>query len=138
MGVGVLIISPNKIQAKVKYKIEGLCSNNEAEYEALIVGLKILLELGETRVEIMGDSELVINQITKEYKCVKENLIMYFVIANRLLRRFEMVSIKHIPKLKNQEANDLAQIASGYKILKEKLEDARSSISFPKLYLYGE
>lgn len=72
----------------------------------------------------MGDSELVIKKITKECKCVKENLIMYFLIANRLLRRFEVVSIKHIPRLKNQEANDLAQIAYGYKILKEKLEDA--------------
>ena len=72
----------------------------------------------------MGDSELVIKQITKEYKCVKENLIMYFVIANRLLKRFEVVSIRHIPQLENQVANDLAQIAYGYKISKEKLQDA--------------
>lgn len=49
---------------------------------------------------------------------------MYFVIANRLLRRFEMVRIRHIPRLENQEANDLAQIASRYNISKEKLQDA--------------
>jgi ribonuclease HI len=54
-GIGVLIISPNKIPTKLKYKVEDLCSNNEAEYEALIAGLEILLELGETRVEIIGD-----------------------------------------------------------------------------------
>ncbi|XP_050895650.1 uncharacterized protein LOC127102313 [Lathyrus oleraceus] len=122
--IGVLIISPNKIPTKFKYKIEGLCSNNEDEHEALIAGLEILLELGETRVKIMSDSELVIKQITKEYKCAKENLIVYFVIENRLLRRFKMVSIRHIPRVKNQKANDLAQIASGYIILKENLEDA--------------
>lgn len=123
-GVGILMISPNKIPKKFKYKIEGHCSNNEAEYEALITGLKLMLELGATRVDVMGDSELVIKQITKEYKCVKENLIMYFVISNRLLGKFEIVSIRHIPRLENQEANNLAQIASGYTISKEKLQEA--------------
>ncbi|XP_050908624.1 uncharacterized protein LOC127122310 [Lathyrus oleraceus] len=123
-GVGIMLISPDGIPTELKYKIEGpLCSNNEAEYEALIAGLEALLELGATRVEIKGDSELVIKQLTKEYKCIKENLIMYFVIANRLLKKFEYVDIKHVPRIKNQEANDLAQIASGYRISKEKLEE---------------
>ena len=45
------------------------------------------------------------------------------MIANRLLQKFEYVDIKHIPRLKNQEANDLAQIALGYKVSKERLED---------------
>ncbi|XP_050908447.1 uncharacterized protein LOC127122083 [Lathyrus oleraceus] len=48
---------------------------------------------------------------------------MYFVIANRLLKKFEYVDIKHVPRIKNQEANDLAQITSGYRISKEKLEE---------------
>lgn len=66
-GIGVFIISPNKILTKFKHKIYGPCSNSEAEYEALIVGLEILLKLGVTRVEIGGDSELVVKQITREY-----------------------------------------------------------------------
>ena len=108
-GVGVLLISPEGILTKFKYKLDGpRCSNNEAEYEALIVGLEALLELGATRVEIKGDSELVVKQITKEYKCIKENLMTYFVIVNMLLRKFEYMDIQHIPRIENQEANDLA------------------------------
>lgn len=50
--------------------------------------------------------------------------MLYFVRANSLLKHFDHVSIDHIPRLENQEENDLAQIASGYKISKERLEDS--------------
>ncbi|XP_058757860.1 uncharacterized protein LOC131631095 [Vicia villosa] len=114
-GIGGVIISPDVISAEFKYSIDRMCTNNEAEYEALITGLELLLELGERSVKIMGDSELVVKQVSKEYKCVKENLIMYFVIANKLIKRFDSTSIRHITRRENQEANDLAQKVSGNK-----------------------
>ncbi|XP_006605138.1 uncharacterized protein [Glycine max] len=120
-GIGVLIISPNRVPTKFKYKIKGLCSNNEAEYEALITGLEILISLGARNVNIRGDSELVLRQLTQEYKCVNEHLAKYFVIASSLLNHFDYINIEHIPRQENREANDLAQIASGYKMSKEKL-----------------
>lgn len=93
IGIGILVISPNKIPMKFKYKINGSCSNNKVKYEALIVGLKNLLDLGARRVEVIGDSELVFKQIIKYYRCINENLIMYFVIVNRLIKRFDYVDI---------------------------------------------
>ena len=111
-GVGIFILSPQGMPTKFKCKVDGNCSNNKAEYEALIIGLRILKDLGAQKVEIKGDSELVIKQITREYKCIKEHLLMYFAMAKHLLDHFEIVSITHVPRIENQEANDLAQIAS--------------------------
>lgn len=113
-----MIISPQDISTRCKCRIDKECSNNEAEYEALITGLRILKELGATKINIKGDSELLIKQVTREHKCIKENLLRYFVIATQLLEYFEIVGITHVPRNENKEANDLAQIPSGYKMSK--------------------
>lgn len=80
-GIEVLILSPQDILTRFKCRIDEKCSNNEVEYEALVTGLRILEELGARKIEVRGDSELVIKQVTREYKCIKENLLRYFVMA---------------------------------------------------------
>lgn len=58
--MGVLILSIHDAPTRFKCRINVKCSNNEAKYEALITGLRILKELGASRIEVKGDSELVI------------------------------------------------------------------------------
>ena len=60
---------------KIFFEIKPLCSNNEAKYEALTITLETLLILGAKHVLIRGDSELVINQLTLKFKCIKNNLL---------------------------------------------------------------
>lgn len=121
--VGVLILSPQVGLTKFKYRIDEKCSNNEAECEALIVILQLLKELGASRIEVRGDSELIIKQTISEYKCIKGSLLKYFVTATRLLKDFEITDIRHVPRNENQEANGLAQVASGYKMSKSEFQE---------------
>ncbi|KAK2990335.1 hypothetical protein RJ640_003607 [Escallonia rubra] len=101
---------------KFVFQIEKDCSNNQAEYEALIIGLEILLDMHITTVQISGDSQLVIKQLNREFKCNAPGLEMYFSIATYLLAKFDDVTITHIPRINNSSANVTAQLASGLKV----------------------
>nr|KYP41617.1 Transposon Ty3-I Gag-Pol polyprotein [Cajanus cajan] len=76
-GIGLLIISPEGLPTKLSLKTYKGYSNNETKYQALITGLEILKELGARNVSIRGDSQLVIKQLTQEYKCLNEKLIEF-------------------------------------------------------------
>ncbi|KAI5313180.1 hypothetical protein L3X38_042354 [Prunus dulcis] len=88
------------------------CTNNRAEYEALIIGLEMLVELGIQSVEILGDSTLVLKQIAGEYKCLSPSLAIYLVAARNLQTEFREATWEHIPREENFAANELAQIAT--------------------------
>ncbi|XP_072088034.1 uncharacterized protein [Arachis hypogaea] len=93
-----------------------------AEYEALIMGLELLFEKGVKNVKIFGDSQLVVRQVSLEYRCVSKNLRKYFNVAIKLLSGFDNVILRHVPRELNQETNELAQISSRYKIKPSTLE----------------
>ena len=67
--VGIAIISSEGIKTTLSFNLAFKCTNNQAEYEALVIGLEILMELRAQEIHIIGDSQLVIRQLTGEYKC---------------------------------------------------------------------
>lgn len=128
-GLGIFIkIFENKSTSKKLintykgYKFIGHHTNNEAEYSALILGLKVLKNLEKMRVinvsdqlHIQGDSQLVINQITDEWKVNKPELVSYNAEAKKLSKNFENVVFNHVKRNYNEEADFLSKLA-----LKEK------------------
>ena len=68
-GARVVLISSNGSRLRYAICLHFSASNNAAEYEALINGLRIAIELGATRLYVRGDSELVVDQVMKESSC---------------------------------------------------------------------
>ncbi|KAM2602283.1 hypothetical protein TB1_039701 [Malus domestica] len=110
-------------------------TNNRVEYEAPIIGLEIVIELGATEVEVFGDSELVINQLNGEYKCRHITMVGYYLAATQLLSYWGTeISVSHIPRESNTMANEMAQLASGAQIQERRFEvEVEVMIEEPKI-----
>ena len=76
-GVGLVFVSPLGVHMRYMLRLHFPSSNNVAEYEALINGLRITIELGIRHLDIRGDSQLVINQVMKESSCHDAKMAMY-------------------------------------------------------------
>ena len=76
-GAGVVLISPDGSRLCYAVHLHFSASNNATEYEALINGLRITIELSATRLYVRGDSELVINQVMKESSCKSPLMTAY-------------------------------------------------------------
>jgi ribonuclease HI len=88
--------------------IQPTVTNNQAEYEALLRGLQYLKEAKAISVEIYGDLELVIKQMNGQYECKSEILRNYYEECKEILKKFQLVILRHIPREHNEEANRLA------------------------------
>jgi len=113
-GIGIVLISPRGKKYELSLPIVVTSTNNQAEYQALIKGLELLKEVHADAVEIFGDSMLVINHLIGIHECRSGVLIDYYERCVQLLREFKDFRLEHIPRLHNEEANRLAQHASGY------------------------
>lgn len=74
-GVGVALINPLGICYKFAFSLDRMCTNNQAEYKALIVGLELMIDMGVNNVIIRGDSQLVIHQLIGDFKCQNDSII---------------------------------------------------------------
>ena len=98
------------IEAKISHYI-GKATNNQAEYEALITGLREAVKLGAEHINIKTDSKLLAEQIRGNYKVRSPNLIPLFRQAKQLLANFESFNIADIPRRQNATADALANQA---------------------------
>src|SRR6185369_15444295 len=112
-GVGVVLISPKG--DKLRYVLQmdfPFPSNNEAEYEALLHGMRMAKACGCTRLMIYGDSNLVVQQTMKACDATTDNMIVYRDLYNIMEGSFDGCELRHIGRESNEEADKLANIGS--------------------------
>jgi len=93
-------------------RLHFLASNNAAKYEALVNGLHIAIELGIKRLDIRGDSRLIIDQVMKESICHDPKMDAYCKAARCLAEKFDGLELNHVLRKYNEAADALAKMAS--------------------------
>jgi probable phosphoglycerate mutase len=112
VGAGLLFISPLGVHMRYVIRLHFPASNNVAEYETLVTGLRIAIELGVRHLDIRGDSQLVIDQVMKNSSCRDPKMEAYCGEVRRLENKFHGLELNHIAHRYNEAADELAKITS--------------------------
>jgi ribonuclease HI len=112
-GAGLLFISPLGKHVRYVIRLHFPMSNNVAEYEALVNGLRIAIELGVRRLNARGDSQLVIDQVMKNSHCRDRKMEAYCDEVRCLEDKFYGLELNHVAQRYNETVDELAKIASG-------------------------
>jgi len=111
-GVGLRLTSSAGETIEQSYRLGFNASNNEAEYEALIAGLKLALSLGIRELNAYSDSQLVASQFHGEYETRDERMGAYLEVVLNLTKQFDKFELTRIPRGENSSADALAALAS--------------------------
>jgi ribonuclease HI/probable phosphoglycerate mutase len=110
-GAGAVLLGGNGEVLGTAKKFLGHCTNNIAEYRALILGLEAALERGTSVISIYLDSELLVRQIQGIYRVKNPDLKPLMAEIRDLLDRFDTWKIEHVPRSENALADGLANEA---------------------------
>ena len=110
-GIGVVLRAQDGTPIITLGRFIGRATNNVAEYNALVTALEQARSLGAKRIQIRGDSELIIKQIKGEYRVKHPDLKPLYDEAVSLLRGFDAYTIDHNFRHKNELADRLANLA---------------------------
>lgn len=94
------------------YRLIFTCTNNTTEYEALVIGIKLVVEWKIVELQVFGDSQLVINQFNYEYQTKDDKMMPYKRMVDDFMKYFVNITFEQIQRLKKKVADTMATIAS--------------------------
>jgi ribonuclease HI len=111
-GATVVLVAPSKVRTCYAAKLDFSCTNNIAEYEALLLRLWKLRAMGIRRAILKTDSQVISGHVDKSSKARDPKLEKYLDTVRRLEASFEGFSVKNIPRGENEHADLLAKSAA--------------------------
>ena len=112
LGAGIVLTSPTGDTVQYVLQIMYTDSNNAAEYEALLHGLRMAVSMGIQRLEVRGDSNLAISQINGDFDAKDPKMAAYCNAVLKMSARFEGLEFHHVAQDNNQAADVLARIGA--------------------------
>ncbi len=108
MGIGVVLEGPDGLLVEISEKLEGVGTNNEAEYTAIIRGMERAKEAGIKDLLIRGDSNLVIQQLLGKFRVREPRLRPFLQRVQELAAEFQSIDVRWIPREQNKRADALS------------------------------
>jgi ribonuclease HI len=106
VGAGLLFISPLGVHMRYVIRLHFVASNNIAEYEALVIGLRIAIELRVRHLEVRGDSQLVVDQVIKDSSSRDPKMETYCKEVRRFEDKFYSLELNHVARKYNEASTN--------------------------------
>ena len=111
-GVGLVLVSPEKVVIEKSLRLDFPTTNNEAEYEALLEGMAMVQRMGGKSIRLFSNSRLVIGQARGEFKAKDERMQGYLSQFKCLQLKFDSFNLQHAPRSGNAHVDSLAMLAT--------------------------
>jgi ribonuclease HI len=107
-GVGVVLISSRGAVFEQSVHLEYYCTNNQAKYEVIVLGLQILSSMDVKHIKAFNDSLLVVQQVVGMFQCFDESVNAYLGKCLEIIALFDNFTMQHVSRYENTVVNDLA------------------------------
>ncbi|GKV33929.1 hypothetical protein SLEP1_g42365 [Rubroshorea leprosula] len=111
-GAGTVLIGPEHFRSEHALKFNFEATNNMADYEALLLGLRLVAKLKVTSLQVYSDSQLVVNQVNSLCEVTDPVLAKYLALVSKLKCQFEQFRLTKVPRSENEHADSLSRLAS--------------------------
>ena len=111
-GIGLVLISPEKVIIEKSLRLDFSAMNNKTEYEAVLIGMVMVQRMGGKSVKLFSDSRLVFGQVKGEFEAKDERMQGYLSQVKCLEPKFDSFDLLHVPRNGNAHADSLTMLAT--------------------------